>query len=303
MLWTEKYRPSKLTEIRGQTNFTTDAYNWIEENNMPNVLIYGQYGTGKTAASIVLAKAILKDDFKNNYVEINASDDRKLETVRTTIKNVAQSMTLGDAPFRIIHLDEMDGMTSDAQNALKRIMERYASNVRFIITCNDRNKIIFALQSRCANYNFVPVSNEAMLEVVNDILSKERINTFQEDDLKEFIYSMNGDLRRAITELQAAKSSKTTLRKQIESGLEEYQKILIKITDKNSNTIIDMHNLIYEGRSMKEICNGLHDVVIKSTGLDTPQKFKLLRVIGEAEWRSSTMTPKILASWMVGQLL
>ena len=64
-----------------------------------------------------------------------------------------------------------------------------------------------------------------------------------------------------------------------------------------------MHNLIYEGRSMKEICNGLHDVVIKSTGLDTPQKFKLLRVIGEAEWRSSTMTPKILASWLVGQLI
>tara|TARA_Y100000114_G_scaffold72806_1_gene66695 strand:+ start:507 stop:1418 length:912 start_codon:yes stop_codon:yes gene_type:complete len=303
MLWTEKYRPSKLTEIRGQTNFTTDAYNWIEENNMPNLLIYGQYGTGKTAASIVLAKSILKDDFKNNYIEINASDDRKLETVRTTIKNVAQSMTLGDAPFRIIHLDEMDGMTSDAQNALKRIMERYADNVRFIITCNDRNKIIFALQSRCANYNFKPVSNESMLEVVKDILSKERVTTFQEEDLKEFIYSMNGDLRRAITELQAAKSSKTTLKKQVESGLEEYQKILIKITDKNSNTIIDMHNLIYEGRSMKEICNGLHDVVLGSTGLDTAQKFKLLRVIGEAEWRSSTMTPKILASWMVGQLL
>ena len=197
----------------------------------------------------------------------------------------------------------MDGMTSDAQNALKRIMERYADNVRFIITCNDRNKIIFALQSRCANYNFKPVSNESMLEVVKDILSKERVTTFQEEDLKEFIYSMNGDLRRAITELQAAKSSKTTLKKQVESGLEEYQKILIKITDKNSNTIIDMHNLIYEGRSMKEICNGLHDVVIGSTGLDTAQKFKLLRVIGEAEWRSSTMTPKILASWMVGQLL
>ena len=71
---------------------------------MPNLLIYGQYGTGKTASSIVLAKSILKDDFKNNYIEINASDDRKLETVRTTIKNVAQSMTLGDVPFRIILL-------------------------------------------------------------------------------------------------------------------------------------------------------------------------------------------------------
>ena len=179
MLWTEKYRPSKLTEIRGQTNFTTDAYNWIEENNMPNLLIYGQYGTGKTAASIVLAKSILKDDFKNNYIEINASDDRNLKKI-----------------------------------LIKKDMG----------WCNDVKKY------------------------------------------------------------------------------KKYNK-LIKITDKNSNTIIDMHNLIYEGRSMKEICNGLHDVVIGSTGLDTAQKFKLLRVIGEAEWRSSTMTPKILASWMVGQLL
>lgn len=303
MLWTEKYRPNKLTDIRGQVNFTTDAYHWVQENNMPNLLLYGQCGTGKTAASIVLAKAILQDNFKNNYVEINASDDRKLETVRTTIKNVAQSMTLGNAPFRVIHLDEMDGMTSDAQNALKRIMERYAENVRFIITCNDRNKIIFALQSRCANYNFKPLANDAMLEVVGDILKSERIEHFQEEDLRDFIYSMNGDLRRAITELQAAKSSKTTLKKQIESGLEEYQKILIKITNKNSNTITDIHNLIYEGRTMKEICNGLHDVVISSTGFDTSQKFKLLRVIGETEWRSSTMTPKVLASWMVGQIL
>ncbi len=153
MLWTEKYRPNRLSDIYGQEEFVMDAQSWKQDNNMPNVLIYGNSGNGKTTAGIVLAKEILGDSFSDNFIEINASDDRKLENVRTTIKQAAQSGTLGDVPFRVCLLDEMDGMTTDAQNALKRIMERYANNIRFIITCNDRNKIIFALQSRCANYH------------------------------------------------------------------------------------------------------------------------------------------------------
>ena len=122
MLWTEKYRPNKLNDLIGQEHFTLDAKTWIEERNMPNVLIHGNPGNGKTSASLVLAKEILGDSFIDNYIEVNASDDRRLETVRTTIKNIAQSATIGDAPFRIVLLDEMDGMTNDAQNALKRIM-------------------------------------------------------------------------------------------------------------------------------------------------------------------------------------
>ena len=101
MLWTEKYRPNKLNDLIGQ------------EKNMPNVLIHGNPGNGKTSASLVLAKEILGESFIDNYIEVNASDDRRLETVRTTIKNIAQSATIGDAPFRIVLLDEMDGMTKD----------------------------------------------------------------------------------------------------------------------------------------------------------------------------------------------
>ena len=207
MLWTEKYRPSKLSDIAGQEHFVLDAEQWVLENNMPNVLAYGVAGTGKTGAAIALAKSILGDTFKDNFFEVNASDDRRLETVRTTIKQVAQSGTLGDAPFRIMLLDEMDGMTSDAQNALKRIMERYASNIRFIITCNDKSRIIFPLQSRCANYRFNPLKNEIVLEVIKNILDKEQVEGFADEDLARFIYDLDGDLRRAITEIQAAKAS------------------------------------------------------------------------------------------------
>lgn len=303
MLWTEKYRPNKINEIYGQEHFVMDAKSWIIERDMPNVLIYGNSGNGKTTAGIVLAKEILGDSFKDNFFELNASDDRRLETVRTTIRQIAQSGKIGDIPFRICLLDEMGGMTTDAQNALKRIMERYASNIRFIITCNDRNRIIFALQSRCANYHFKPLDNESMLVVIKNILMKENISRFTDEDLGSFIYAMNGDMRRMITEIQAAKASDSTLKRQIDISLEEYHNLLLKITSKNSNVLGELHDLLYQGRTIPEICLGLHDAVIASKGLDAPLKFKLLRTIGEAEYRSNTMTPKVLLSWMVGQLL
>ena len=303
MLWTEKYRPNRITEIAGHNHFVMDAKGWIEEKNMPNLLLFGNPGNGKTTAGIVIGKEILGDSFKDNFVEVNASDDRRLENVRTTIKQIAQSGTMGGAPFRIVLLDEMDGMTNDAQNALKRIMERYASNVRFIITCNDRNKIIFALQSRCANYHFKPLTESALHDVITSILHQEEITRFSEDEIGSFIYSMNGDMRRAITELQAAKASNSTLSKQIAIGLTDYNKLLMLIINKNSNALDSIHNLLHDGKTIREICIGLHDAVINSEGLDNNIKFKFLRTIGESEWRSNTMTPKLLASWLIGQLL
>ena len=301
MLWTEKYRPNKLTEIIGQEHFNLDAIGWIEERNMPNLLLYGNPGNGKTGAGLVIGKEILGDAFNDNFIEVNASDDRRLENVRTTIKNAAQSGTIGDVPFRIMLLDEMDGMTTDAQNALKRIMERYANNIRFIITCNDRNKIIFALQSRCANYHFKPLSNESILEVLQSILQREGITKYSQNELDSFIYAMNGDMRRAITELQAAKASNSTLKTQIDIGLDEYNKLLMKIVNKNNLALNSIHDLLHDGLSIREICIGLHDAVIKAE-LENTLKFKILRTIGESEWRSTTMTPKVLASWLIGQL-
>ena len=303
MLWTEKYRPSKLSDIVGQEHFVMDAETWIEEKNIPNLLFYGRAGTGKTGAALALAKTILGNNTSDNFFEVNASDDRKLETVRTLIKQIAQSGTIGDVPFRICLLDEMDGMTNDAQNALKRIMERYASNIRFIITCNDRNRSIFPLQSRCANYHFKPLSNEVILEVIKGILANENINRFSDEDLLPFIYSMNGDIRRAITEIQAAKSSNITLKKQSEMNLEEYVKIINLIMNKDTNVLATLHDMIYMGRSVREICMGMHDSIIQSEGIDSNVKFKFLRTIGESEYRSTTMTPRVLISWLVGQLI
>jgi len=303
MLWTEKYRPAELSKIIGQEHFILDAETWAESRIMPNILLYGNSGTGKTAAGIALSNSILGKDAKDNFFEINASDDRKLETVRTSIKSIAQSGSIGDVPFKIIMLDEMDGMTSDAQNALKRIMERYANNVRFIITCNDKSKIIFALQSRCANYHFKTLSNEVILDAVKSLLTSEGLeNKYDDKSLYAFIGSFNGDLRRAITELQAAASSDNPLKLQVQLGLKEYENIIDEIINKNTNATSSLHDLLYDGRSVKEICIGMHDVVIDSK-MDNNTKYKFLRVIGESEWRSTNLTPRVLVSWMVGQLI
>ena len=271
MLWTEKYRPKSMTEIIGQDKFVRDARSWVVNGDMPNILLFGVAGTGKTAAAGALAKDILSEYRDENFFEINASDDRKLETVRTLIKQIASTSKIGDIPFRIILLDEMDGMTKDSQNALKRVMERYASNCRFIMTCNERHRVIMPLQSRCANYNFSRLSDANMETMLTNILDRENIQHIELNDLRMFISGLHGDMRRGVTELQAAVHSGTPLTEQLSD--------------------------------MSQICVNLHDCVVNMEDLDHTTKFKFLRIIGESEWRSRSMTPKILASWMIGQMV
>tara|TARA_R100000458_G_C8278325_1_gene254342 strand:+ start:4546 stop:5451 length:906 start_codon:yes stop_codon:yes gene_type:complete len=301
MLWTEKYRPQQLDEIIGQDNFVNDAKHWKE--GMPNLLLYGEAGIGKTAAAGVVANYVLGNDKEGNFFEINASDDRRLEVVRTTIKEISSSMKLGDVPHKIILLDEMDGMTPDAQNALKRLMERYSANVRFIITCNHRHKIIYPLQSRCANYGFNRLSVSMIKIALERVLVKEGIDNIESSQLEEFIGSLDGDLRRGITELQASISSNTPLSMQIERMQEPYNDLLQHILNEQYELALKkLHDMIHLSVDMKTICVGLHDVIVKHS-LPPAKKFKYLRVIGESEWRSDNMTPKVLASWMVGQLI
>lgn len=301
MLWTEKYRPTLLRDIVGQQHFIDDALTWA--NEMPNVLLYGVAGTGKTAAAGALANYVLGDNKYGNFFEINASDDRKLETVRTTIKEIATTMRMGDVPHKIILLDEMDGMTPAAQDALKRLMERYSDNVRFIITCNHRHKIIPPVQSRCANYGFKKLHWEDALAVLNSIIRLEGIKKYRQDELLTLISDCDGDLRRAITQLQASAQSNTAILTQIKSMHQPYNDILDSILESKCELALNqVHDLIALSVDMKTMCVGLHEAVLLKD-MEVSQRFKLLRVIGESEWRCAEMTPKVLASWMIGQMV
>lgn len=301
MNWTEKYRPKRLTDIIGQNKFVEDSTMWIQREEMPNVLIYGNPGNGKTTAGHCLANEFLGESKSINFIEINASQDRRLDTIRTTITNFANTKGTDDVPFKICLLDEIDGMTRDSQRALKRTMER-ATNVRFVITCNEHSDVDYAIRSRCANYWFKPLSPQIMATVLMGISIAEDVD-INGDDVDRFCESINGDMRRAINELQACAFSGGDFKTVTESFNNDYYNILGHLND---GSIVEANNLlmkeILKGRSVKEICNNLHHCVLEKN-YDRSTMFKSLSHIGEMEWRSKSMTPKIVVSWFAAQFI
>jgi len=202
-IWIEKYRPKKLEDVVGQADVTKRLSSYIKSKNIPHLLFSGPPGAGKTASAICVAREFFGEDWTNNFTELNASDERGIEVVRTKIKNFARTSPLGDSDFKIIFLDEADALTSDAQSALRRTMEKYTSSCRFIMSCNYSSKIIEPIQSRCAVYRFRPISSEAVEQRIRYIAETEGI-TLTNDGLEAIKYVAAGDMRRAINALQAA---------------------------------------------------------------------------------------------------
>lgn len=304
MNWTEKYRPQTVMDIKGQNKFVQDAESWKMNNEMPNIMIYGIPGNGKTSAAHAIGNDFLGVSKSMNFIEINASQDRRIETIRTTITNFANHKGTDNVPFKICFLDEIDGMTKDSQRALKRTMER-AHNVRFIITCNEPHAVDYAIRSRCANYFFERLHDKEILFHLNDILGREGIVLDEgKDNLEMFVSSVNGDMRRAINELQASVYSSNPLSKVTSLTTDKYEKI---ITSLLGHGITVAHDLlmkeILSGRSVKEICNNLHHCVLNITDIEPKVKFMSLSLIGDMEWRSKSMTPKIIVSWFVAQFI
>lgn len=203
-IWIEKYRPKKLEDVVGQKEVIRRLASYVRSKNLPHLLFSGTAGTGKTASSICVAREIFgEDEWTNNFTELNASDERGIEVVRTKIKNFARTSPLGDFGFKIIFLDEADALTFDAQSALRRTMEKYTSTCRFILSCNYSSRIIEPIQSRCAVYRFRPMTGEAVEERIKYIAKEEGI-TLTSDGLEAIKYVAAGDMRRAINAIQAA---------------------------------------------------------------------------------------------------
>lgn len=198
----EKYRPNKLVEVIQQSNVT--KYLKIS-NNIPNLLLYGPSGTGKTSTIIALSKQIFKKEFKNRVFEFNASDERGINVVRTKIKNIAKlsfnSNNLKIPNWKLIILDEADVMTYDAQYALRRIMEEYGNTTRFCIICNYYSKIIEPIISRCSVFQFNIIKKNYIIKKLNKICLKEN-KKINKNVIEEIAKVSKGDMRKAINILQ-----------------------------------------------------------------------------------------------------
>jgi len=204
-MWAEKYRPKSLTQMVDQENIVERLTSFASSHNVPHCIFAGPPGTGKTTAALCLARDLYGDVYREHLMELNASDERGINVVRETVKTFARIRTLGDIPFKILILDEADNMTGDAQQALRRTMERYTETCRFILIANYSGKIIEPIQSRCAPFRFSYLPHEEQNTHLKYIAEKEGINLLPEG--LEAIYDVcRGDLRKAINSLQAAAS-------------------------------------------------------------------------------------------------
>ena len=194
-LWVERYRPQDLSTYVGNEHLKTKVERFLDDGNIPHLLLYGRAGGGKTT----LAKIIVNNT-ECDYLYINASDERNIDLVRDKLKTFASSV--GFKPMKVVILDEADYLNvNSAQPALRNLMETFSAHCRFILTCNYVEKIIDPIQSRCQTYKIVPPSKKEVAVHAKTILEKENIS-FDLDDLALVVTAGYPDLRKVINELQ-----------------------------------------------------------------------------------------------------
>ena len=208
VMWVEKYRPQKTSELVNQKEIIGSINSMLKNQaELPHLLFSGSAGVGKTTAALCVSREILGEHWRDYTLELNASDERGINMVRERVKKFSRFAGLDtEIPFKIIILDEADEMTTDAQTALRRIIEDTAKICRFILIANNLSKIIEPIQSRCVVFKFTKISTKEILSQLKSISKKEKIKT-DEKGLNTISDYTGGDLRHAINILQAAASS------------------------------------------------------------------------------------------------
>ncbi|MEM4363813.1 MAG: replication factor C small subunit [Candidatus Diapherotrites archaeon] len=289
--WVEKYRPKSLAEVVGQREIINVLQSYVKARTMPNLLFSGPAGVGKTSSAIALAKEFFGDSFSQNFLELNSSDDRGIDVVRETIKNFARTLAF-DSNFKIIFLDESDALTVDAQQALRRTMEKYARTARFILSCNYSSRIIEPIQSRCVVLRFRPLSSKEIHEKLRQIATAEKISV-EEKAFDALIYVSQGDLRKAINIAQAASSlhGKVSEKEVYDVASrarpqEVIEMMELALSGKFLEARAVLEKLMYEhGMSGEDVIAQMHRELISMKSLSDSSKVELIDIIGEYSFR------------------
>ncbi|MDV0445126.1 Holliday junction ATP-dependent DNA helicase RuvB [Methanimicrococcus sp. At1] len=291
-IWVEKYRPMKLDDVFGQDETVERLKSYVRSKNLPHLLFTGPPGVGKTASAVSIAREMFGEYWNENFTELNASDERGIDVVRNKIKTFAKTAPIGGASFKIIFLDEADALTNDAQSALRRTMEKYSGNCRFILSCNYSSKIIEPIQSRCAIYRFRSLTDEAIEKRVKYIAEQENL-TITDDGMKALVYVAGGDMRKAVNSLQAA----AFIQKDIDE--ETIYKITATARPEDVLDLIQtalagefksarekLNVLVFEqGLSADDVMNQIYRALFKIEDLNDSEMIQLIDAVGETDFR------------------
>lgn len=269
----EKYRPQSLKDVVGHDEIVTAMVNFKKTMDIPNLLFIGAPGTGKTTLAQLFIKYLFREDYKNNFLELNASDENSVDIVRTKVKDFAIRKSINSNFPRIIFLDEVDKLTSAAQEALKKPMEAFSSTSRFIL-CSNSDNIHAALRSRCICFNFKPLCSEDIENRVMQVIGQEKISITKQE-IQKIIKNSNGDLRQALNLLHATVSGVV-----LEEKLENYTLYNMSIKDFEDKILYK-----YEPRT---ILQKLFDETLIN------KNYKLIPALAAADFRLSGQTIKTL---------
>lgn len=290
-VWVEKYRPMMLADVVGQDPIIERLSAYIKTKNLPHLMFAGPAGTGKTTCAIAIAREFFGEEWRQYFQELNASDERGIDVVRDKIKEFARTAPIGKIPFKILFLDEADALTPDAQAALRRTMEKYTHNCRFILSCNFSSKIIDPIQSRCAVFRFRPIKGDAVTGYLKKIAKAEKIS-INKSGMEALLYVARGDMRKAINALQVAASVAKKIDDEVlyqvtSTARPEDVKNLIETALKGqflqAREVLDQL-LIKYGLSGEDIVKQIHTTIF-SLGIPDKYKVHLIEKTGEAEFR------------------